>query len=184
MTASMADVVMGGLATKGLADYVKTLAFERVFGDTSEEGYRSKAMERGNEVETLALDWYEFHTDQVVDREPVTIGHPTIPFVAASPDARLPDRNIEVKSPLHKAWMDVKKSRKVPAEYRWQCRWQMWVRGVPSCDFVCWHPKPGGLIVPFTVTPEEIEQMTERVFIVDQIVNEWVAVLRDTKVAA
>lgn len=107
MTASKAAVVMGGLETDGLARYVKSLAFERVYGDPEEEWYESPAMKRGTILEAQALDWYVFDTDSAIDK-PGCIDHPTIPMVSATPDAIRTDRVIEVKSPLHTTWAEVK----------------------------------------------------------------------------
>ena len=186
LTSSKAAVIMGGLDTSGLASYVKDLAWERVYGvDVDEPSYVNAAMERGQMVEQSARDWYAFETDSVVDHDPDrTLDHPTIPMVAASPDGIRDDRVVEIKCPLHKAWMEVKRTGKVPAEYRWQTRWQMWVTGKHACDFVAYHPTPGGLIVPCVVTPEEIAQMVERAALIEAKVQEWVAILTDHREAA
>lgn len=180
MTASKAAVVMGGLDTDGLKRYVCQLAWERVYGVSEEEGYTSAAMERGIALEAEALAWYAFETGSALDQDPDRIiDHPTMPFVAASPDALREDRTIEAKCPLHFAWMQTKKTGQVPSEYRWQCRWQMWCAGVRLCDFVAYHPSAGGIIVPISLSDDEIAQMTERVPIVEARIAEWVNVLEN-----
>lgn len=184
LTASRAAVWMGGLDTSGLATAVKRVAWERVHGDTAEEGFRSAAMDRGNEVEPAALDWYEFTTERELRRD-AFVQHPKLDFVSCCPDGLTAGRTVQAKSPLHGAWMDVRKATMrtkvcaVPSEYRWQCRWEMWCAELPECDFVCWHPVAGGLIVPFEVTASEIEQMTERAHVVDGLVQKWVEILTD-----
>lgn len=184
MTASKAAVLMGGLDTAGLKSYVMDLAWERVYGVPEEDGYTNPAMERGVILEALARDWYSFQTDSVVDHDPDrAIDHPTIPMVAASPDGLLPDRVLEVKCPLHKAWMEVKRTGLVPSEYRWQCNWQMWVTGRKLCDFVCWHPLAGGLIVPFPFDAGE-QQMAERAALIETKIAEWITILKDQRAAA
>lgn len=178
LTASKAAIVMGGLETKGLADYVKEIAWERVYGPPEEEGYKSAAMERGTLLEAEALSWYAFETGSALDQDSDrAIDHPTILNVAASPDALRPDRVVEVKCPMPRAWMDVKRAMKVPAEYRWQVRWQMWCAGVWLADFVCYHPSAGGLIVPFALNSEDVQEMADRVPIVEAMIAEWVAIL-------
>ena len=64
-SASNAATIMGGLDTSGLASLIKDIAWERVFGPT-EGGFQSKAMERGNDLESEARDWYAFERDAVV----------------------------------------------------------------------------------------------------------------------
>lgn len=184
MTASKAAVLMGGLETEGLKSYVMDLAWERVYGADDDESYQSEAMKRGQRVEADALAWYAFETDSVIDHDPDrTINHPSVPMVAASPDALRADRVIEVKSPLHRAWMDVARTGQVPSAYRWQCRWQMWCAGVASCDFVAYHPQSGGIIVPFNIDDESIIAMIERVPIIEAKISAWIDVLTTRKAA-
>jgi len=169
---------MGGLETSGLATYVKSLAWERVYGARDEE-YRSAAMDRGNELEPRALDWYETQQGSPVVRSPGFMQHPSIAFVGASPDALTPFQTVQVKCPLHGAWMETKRTMQVPSEYRWQCRWEMWVCGLFECEFVTWHPVAGGLIIPIGATTSEFEQMAERAAIVNVMVQKWVEILTD-----
>lgn len=179
LTASKAAVTMGDLKTKGLRDYVVSLAFERIFGDPQEDGYRSRAMERGNEMEPRAIEWYCFENSCIVKPGGIVIDHPTIPFVSATPDAMREDRCIEAKSLLHKAWAEACEEREVPSEHRWQCRWQQWCAEVGLCDYVVWHPIGGGFVIPTKVSKKEIDQMTERAFLVEEMIKEKVAVLRE-----
>ncbi len=179
LTASKAAVIMGKLDTSGLATYVKALAWERVYGARDEE-YKSDAMQRGNDLEPSALDWYEFETAATLTRTPGFMQHPAIPYVGASPDALRDGMTVQAKCPGHGAWMEVMRTREIPSEYRWQCRWEPWVAGVSRCEFFVWHPAAGGIIVPGIVTPEECEQMAERASVVDAMVQKWVAILTDT----
>lgn len=185
LTASKAPVTMGGLDTSGLKSYVMDLAWERVYGVPDDEAFETPAMARGKELESAARDWYAFMTDAVVDHDPDrTIDHPTIPMIAASPDGLMADRVLETKCPLHKAWMEVKRTGLVPSEYRWQCRWQMWVTGKQLCDFVCWHPLAGGLIVPIAVTAAECDEMAARAALIEKRICEWVEILQNKREAA
>ncbi|MCA9045084.1 MAG: YqaJ viral recombinase family protein [Planctomycetaceae bacterium] len=184
LTASKAGVIMGGLETSGLATYVKRLAWERFYGVPAEDIAKTAAMDRGNELEAAALDWYEFETDSELLRTPGFMAHPVIECVGASPDAVVyfdqgPIRTAQCKCPLSAAWMEVKRTLKVPAEYRWQCKWEAWVVGVPAFDFFVWHPVAGGIIVAGEVTTEECEQMAERAAVVDGLVQKWVEILTE-----
>lgn len=189
LTASKAAIIMGKLDTSGLDGYVKDLAWERVNGARDEE-YRNAAMDRGNELEPLALDWYEgISTGYQLIRTPGFMLHPTIAYVGASPDAIALDAGerkltVQTKCPLHRAWMETRRQWLVPSEYRWQCKWEMWVVGVQSCDFVTWHPVAGGLICIERVTPDECAAMAERAALVNERVIKWVEILEDKRRAA
>lgn len=176
LTASKAAVIMGGLDTAGLASYVKALAWERVFGSREPE-WQSDAMRRGQELEADALDWYEFGGLEITKRTPGLITHPELPTVAASPDAIGAGRVIEVKCPLFSAWMDIRAAMQIPAEYRWQVRWQMWCAGVSHVDFVAYHPQPGGILLCDELRPEHVDAMRERVPVIEQRIARWVEIL-------
>jgi putative phage-type endonuclease len=178
LTASVAAQIMSA-DDQDNKDLVKTLAFERAFGVIQETNYQSKAMERGKELEARAREWYEFATD-CTDLEACAFRrHPVLPFVSCSPDGLRSDRTVEIKCPLHKAWVDAKRALfsdrtkdKVPSAYRWQARWQMWCCGLRRCDFVVWHPQAGGIIIPYTLTDEDIERMEERAWSIESSVRE------------
>lgn len=186
LTASKAGVIMGDWkrGRETLDRYIRTLAFERVYGDTGEQDYKSAAMDRGNELEPRALEWYAFEKDAVLSPGGICYVHRMFPFVGASPDALLKDRVIEAKCLLHSAWMDSFLSQEIPSTYRWQCRWQQWVLGLDQVDFVVWHPVAGGFVINRRVTADEVEQMTERAFLVDEDVKAAVERLRNRKEAA
>lgn len=176
-SASKAAVIMGGLQTSGLQSLIKDLAWERVYGPI-EGGYQNGAMERGSLTEPEARDWYAFAKGVTVE-EIGFVEHADIPNVGWSPDGMVgAPHGIEAKCPLHKAWMETKRTRKVPAEYRWQCRWAMWVGQLETLDFIAYHPKAGGLIVPCLLTDEERDQMCQRVAYLEPKVQEWVEILQ------
>lgn len=174
-TASEAAKVMGGLETKGLADLIKSVAWGRVHGPVGEDHFMSSAMARGHELEQEARDWYGFTHDCA----PATVGfveHATVPHVGWSPDSI--DPATEIKCLLHKAYMEVLRTRKVPAEYRWQCRWAMWTGELKGLDFVAYHPAAGGIVIPCEVTESEKQQMEERVALLEPRVAEWVEIIQ------
>jgi hypothetical protein len=194
LTASMAATIMGGLKTDGLDKYVRRLAGERVYGDLGEESYQSAAMKRGTETENEALDWFEFTEDVVLQRQQ-HIDHPMVPFAAATPDGLLPGvYTVEGKCPLFhvwtetfEAWRDGKRDLDaVPSGYRHQCRWQPWCCGMREGRFIVFHPAGGGqgVIVPYEITDADIDAMTTRAFLVNEMVNEWVERLKNAKRAA
>lgn len=183
-SASNAAVIMGGLDTSGLDSLIKTVAWERVFGPANEPRYKSSAMDRGHEVEPDAREWAAFNADAVIEQVGF-IEHGETPHVGWSPDGLYNKRRrgIEAKCPLHKAFMDMLRTGKVPAEYRWQVRWACWVGKLDGLDFVGYHPSAGGLCVPVEVTNAECEQMAERVALLETRVEPWIEILSKRKAA-
>lgn len=172
LTGSMAAVIMGGLATDGLARYVNRLAFERLFGLPEGEDFQSAAMTAGIERERSALEWYAFDQDCTLIPGDQFMIHPELSFVGATPDSRRSGRTVQVKCPQASTWAATVRAGVVPAEYRHQCRWEMWVAGVSLCDFVCWHPLGGGKIIPFSLDAEAIAVMAERATHVNSMVEQ------------
>lgn len=181
-SASKGAVIMGGLETSGLADYIKTLAWERVYGPTDGEGFKTSAMERGHEMEPEACDDYAFKRDVTIERMGF-VDHGAIPNFGWSPDGLHSARRngIEVKSPLHKAWMEVKRTGKVPAEYRWQTKIGIFVGRLEGMDFIAYHPKAGSLVIPCELTESEAQQIEERIALLEPKVAKWVEILTDAE---
>ena len=185
LTASNAAVWMGGLDTEGLKKLVRQIAGERLFGDLGEEGYHSKAMDRGTNEEEAALNWFEFeHGGPIIRGEHVN--HPSIPWVAGTPDGIKDGFPIEAKSPLFHIWCETKADwfegkrglQCVPARYRHQCRWQCWCLGVNRGTFVCYHPVRGGIVVPYEVSGADFEAMAKRVVQIEALIANWVEILK------
>ncbi len=178
-SASHGAVIMGGLDTSGLADYLKDLAWGRVYGPT-DRGFTSKAMEHGTLTEPEGRDWFAFERDVVIEQVGF-VEHARIPFLGWSPDGLFNRRKnaIEAKCPQHKAWMEVCRTGKVPAVYRWQCKIGCMVGELDGMEFVSYHKKAGGLIVPIEVTGSEKQQVEERIAILEPKVMQWVDILKN-----
>ncbi len=176
-SASRAATIMGTLDGAGLADYIKDIAWGRVHGWPEASSYKSAAMERGNNLEPDTRERYAFLTDRVIE----TCGfveHSTIPNVGWSPDGLVGKRHgIEAKNMLHKAYMDVMRTRRVPSIYRWQTKWALWVGELDSLDFLCDHPDDSLIVIPCTVTESEKQQMAERVALLEPKVQAWIDIL-------
>lgn len=181
-SASKAAIIMGGLDTSGLASLIEDIAWERVHGPIG-GGYKSPAMERGTEMEPESRDCYAFSRDVEV-KQCGFVEHASIANVGWSPDGLvLPRRGIEAKNPGHRAWMKVKKSGLIPAEYRWQTKWGMWVGELEALDFLCYRPEAGLIVIAAEVTDAEKTQMAERVALLEKKVGEWVAIITQEKAA-
>lgn len=179
LTASQAAKVMGRLNTKGLSDLCKSVAWGRVYGHPDEPHYMSSAMLRGHKLEEEARHWYEKETGNEVELTGFAqLDH--LPNLGWSPDGLTRKRKVgvEIKCLLHKAYIDVKRTGKIPSEYRWQCRWGNWIGGLDRMDFVAYHPDAGGIIIPATVTEEETSQMRERVVEVERMIQENIRIIK------
>jgi putative phage-type endonuclease len=179
MSASSSSVIMGGLNTDTLEALVKRLAFERTFGDTGEDGYQSKAMERGQEMEPAAMSYFEFETGLIPELQ-AHIEHPSIPMVAATPDGFVAGNCcIEAKSPLALTWMHTQKTGEIPSQYYWQCAWQAWCAEVPKTLFVSFHPVAPHKtkIIEYVLTKEDADAMAARVIVVEARIRGWQRIL-------
>lgn len=182
-SASKAAVIMGGLDTGGLADYIKDIAWGRVYGKVDQKGYKSSAMERGSELEPETRSKYQLITDRVITECGLVV-HSTLQNVCWSPDGLDGIRHgIEGKAPLHRAYMEVARTRKIPSEYRWQTKFGMWVGELESMDFICDHPSAELIIIPCEVTDSEKQQMHERIDLLEPKVAKWVEILSEQKAA-
>lgn len=176
-SASKAGIIMGGLETKGLSDLIMDVAWGRMYGPTEASGYKSSAMERGNNLEPESRERYSFLIDDEV-KECGFVESSAVPHVGWSPDGLVGlKRGIEAKNPLHKAYMEVVRTGKIPAEYRWQCKWAMWVGELDHLDFLCHHPKAGLIVIPAEVTEDEKDLMAQRVHELEPKVSKWIEIL-------
>lgn len=182
-SASKGAVIMGGLDTGGLRDLILDLAWGRVFGPP-DPGFKSKAMERGQLVEPESRDWFALTRDVLVEQVGF-VEHGRIPHVGWSPDGLYARRRraIEAKCPLHKAWMHVQETGKVPAEYRWQCKFACFVGQLDGLVFVAYHPRAGGLTVDVEITDSDKDQIEGRIALLEPKVQARVARLQERKAA-
>ena len=134
----MAKTKTGWGASRG--NYLAELVAERLTGVPT-EGFKSAAMEWGNQYEADARDLYQFMKGFDV----VNVGmipHPTIADAGASPDGLVGDDGlIEIKCPQTKTHIDTLLSETVPSRYGLQMQWQMACTGRKWCDFVSYDPR-------------------------------------------
>jgi len=135
---SISDVIAGG---KGLVKdkYRTRLAIERLTGQPTPEGFKNKAMIKGNEDEPLAREHYEFMND--VDVKQIGfVHHPTLKNTGASPDGLVGDDGlIEIKCPDVHTHIDYITSKKIPRGYLLQMQWEMACTGRQWCDFITYR---------------------------------------------
>lgn len=116
-------------------NYLMQLLCERLTGKV-EESYKSAAMQRGNDLEPEARNWYQTETGELVD-EVSFIAHPTIENAGASPDGLVGnDGLIEIKCPNTATHIETLRTKKPMDKYYKQMQWQMACTGRKWCDFV------------------------------------------------
>lgn len=149
-SASTASALMAkgrsGQPSATRANLIARLAVERITGRYV-EGFKSAAMDRGNEVEQEARDAYSF--ERAVALETVGfIRHPSIANCGASPDALIgADGMAEFKCPVaDDRHLQALLSGAHAVEHRLQCQFQMMVTGRQWVDVVSYCPWfPSGL---------------------------------------
>lgn len=127
-------------SAKTTATYEKAIykaAFERITGEAP-ESFSSSYMERGHELEAMAISEYERTTFEDVKR----VGFVELnEWVGCSPDGLVSDHGlIEVKCPAFHTAMKYIMSDKLPNIYEKQVHGQMYITGKLWCDFVSYHP--------------------------------------------
>ena len=120
--------------------YMAELIAERLTGQRYEK-FRSKSMERGNEVEDDARAAYAFR----LDVDPVAVGfveHPSIAMAGCSPDRLINDDGlIEIKCPDTHTHLATLLGASISGAYTKQMQWQMACTGRQWCDFVSYDPR-------------------------------------------
>ena len=129
----MAQTKSGPSASR--KNYMMELLCERLTG-TRNEGFTSKEMQRGTDLEPVARSAYEI--DQgVMTVEVGSIQHPIIEGFIASPDALVGDSGLlEIKCPNTANHIAVIQSGKHDPQYEWQMLAQMACTGRAWVDFV------------------------------------------------
>lgn len=174
LTGSRFAVIMGSGSTR--EDLLRDLAWERFTGRALET-YQNDAMRRGTELEPEARDWYSF-TAGVAVRQFGFIAHADHDFIGISPDGLVGDDGlIEIKCPGHRAHMEVLKSRKVPAKYRWQVQGQLWVTRRKWADFVSYHPEHDGVILRVEADEEKQKELEAGCLAANAEVEQWLSLL-------
>ncbi|NQE62908.1 lambda exonuclease family protein [Caulobacter sp. RHG1] len=143
VTASrVADVLAKGKSgpSASRGNYAAQLISERLTG-VAAEGFKSAAMDWGNEKEAEARSLYEFLTEAEI-AEVGFVDHPRIAMSGASPDGLVGDDGlIEIKCPNTSTHIDTLISGTIPTKYQIQMNWQMACTGRAWCDFVSYDPR-------------------------------------------
>jgi putative phage-type endonuclease len=135
LTASKASAI----ATNGKG--LQTLVFEKVeelLTREFKETFKSKEMERGNELEPKARNAYELETGNIVQE----VGFiEQDQYSGCSPDGLVSDDGlVEIKCPNFRTYFEYMESGKINPTYYAQMQMQMLISDRKYCDYVVYHP--------------------------------------------
>jgi len=165
ITGTRFAALMAGESTAAYKDLITDLAGEIITG-AIEESYSNAVMERGTELEPEARKLYEELFDSVEE-----VGmclrdedDPLHEWVGVSPDGLTADGLLEIKCPIRKTHLNYIEKDVFPNQYKWQVQGQLYVTGLPYCDFMSYYPGMKPFII--RVLPDEVmhEEITERIF--------------------
>jgi hypothetical protein len=129
---------VAGESTATHKDLVTNIACEIITHKAEEEKYSNANMEHGKETEPIARTEYESLFDVEVKQVGFIIpdeDHKYHDWIGISPDG-MTDGLIEIKCPLARTHFEYIEGGKLPSEYRYQVQGQLFVTGLPYCDFV------------------------------------------------
>lgn len=154
VTTSMFNAVMAGGEGKTRTAYMLKLANERLTGRCISDGFKSKYMERGNEIEDQGRATYEIRTGNTTRQvgliyldDQRRVGA-SVDSLVTVPKLRAYERkygNHEIKCPAihtHSEYLlGCLAQGNLPPVYVKQVQGQMWVTDRAWCDFSTFHPE-------------------------------------------
>lgn len=184
-TASMFSVVMAegrdGGESMTRAQYLYRLAGEVVTGVPAEETFKSRAMERGKEMEPLAVEDYERRTGRAVTRVGFATNFEGLKLCGASPDGLVGfDGGLETKTmrPDLMIPLLVRGARMLP-EHRAQVQGNMLVWERDVWDFKIFYPGMPDFTVRVERDETYIRQLHEQVQVFNHDLKKLVEQLRN-----
>jgi putative phage-type endonuclease len=132
-------------AGKGLETLCIEKVAERLTGKV-DEGFKSPAMQNGNDLETEARNAYELETGNLVTQ----VGFCKLDEdVGASPDGLVGDDGlVEIKCKTDTVFVRELLSDEIDSGHVWQMQFQLWVTDRKWCDYAVYNPNfPKSLII-------------------------------------
>lgn len=161
-------ITTDGKPSKQAEKYMRQLAVERITG-LSEDSFKSGYMQRGNDIEVEAIDFYELIKGESVVRVGCCYQNEDKRF-SCSPDALVGnDGGLELKCPSGAVHVGYLLDNKVPTEYFTQVQGNLFVTGREWWDFQSYYPGLKPLIV--RALPD-IEFQTKLKSALDQFCND------------
>ena len=135
MTASHAQAI--AVNGKGLVTYITQL-MQEYYSSAEPVRFKTKSMDRGNNLEPSARFAYESENDVQVTEVGFVIHDD---FVGCSPDGLVSDNGlIEIKCLEDKAYFQYLLSGKIDTGYEWQMQMQMLICEKEWCDYAVYNP--------------------------------------------
>ncbi len=134
-------VSASGKRSAGFIGYLAELIAESIEGSALRD-FKSRSMERGNELEPKARAAYEFMTDNKVTQVGGVYKDENREIMI-SPDGLIPElkKGLEIKCPELKTHIRYVLEGVLPTEYVVQVQSSLWVTGYESWDFVSYCPE-------------------------------------------
>ena len=134
-------VTATGKKSSSQIKYMAELIEESIIG-LQDESFKSRFMERGNQLEPLARSAYEFITGNSVTQ----VGGVYLDDkkeVMVSPDGLIPElkKGLEIKCPKMSTHIRYLLEGGLPSEYVIQVQANLWVTGYETWDFVSYCPE-------------------------------------------
>ena len=134
-------VTATGKKSSAQIKYMAELIEESIIG-LQDESFKSRFMERGNQLEPLARSAYEFLTGNAVKQ----VGGVYLnekKELMVSPDGLIPElkKGLEIKCPKMSTHIQYIINSGVPSEYVIQVQANLWVTGYKTWDFVSYCPE-------------------------------------------
>lgn len=118
------------------ANYRDELVIERLTGVPYSGGFKSAAMDRGNETEDKAAKFYSYQNNIDLTKVGLVL-HPTLDYAACSPDRLVGDDGIvQIKCPHTKTHLDTLLGASIAGGYLKQIHWELTCTGRQWCDFL------------------------------------------------
>ena len=134
-------VTATGKKSSAQIKYMAELIEESIIG-LQDESFKSRFMERGNQLEPLARSAYEFITGNAVTQV-AGVYLDENKEVMVSPDGLIPElkKGLEIKCPKMSTHIRYLLEGGVPSEYIIQVQANLWVTGYDTWDFVSYCPE-------------------------------------------
>lgn len=134
-------VSASGKRSAGFIGYLAELIAESIEGSVLRD-FKSRSMERGNELEPKARAAYEFMTDNKVTQVGGVYKDENREIMI-SPDGLIPElkKGLEIKCPDMKTHIRYILEGVLPSEYIIQVQSSIWVTGYESWDFMSYCPE-------------------------------------------
>lgn len=152
MTASHAQAI--GNFGKGLDTYIHEMMSE-YYSSAEKEQFSNKETDRGNELEPIARQVYEFEHDVEVQK----IGFMEMnEYVGASPDGLVnEDGGTEIKCPCDKEFLQylLYGNDAIDSKYIWQVQMNLLISGRSWWDLIIYNPNFEKSMIEFRIYPDQ-----------------------------